>query len=96
MFSLSRIKNAAGELQGFGSCGICGDSWAWKEEKSIPMDPGGTNGVFPVCRECFASESAQEIIAALYRLQAEWALNSDSLAELQRESNQITRLTNWR
>ena len=77
MFEFVRnIRNAVDSARGFSGCHHCGDSWAWKESQIIMysgVDGNFSQGMFPLCRECFDKLSDEEIVDYCLGLWCSWA-----------------------
>lgn len=52
------IRNMVGWLKGCNGCSHCGGKWNWKQEHIIYYTK--TNGMFPLCEECYEKLSPQE------------------------------------
>lgn len=69
---------------GYGQCGICGDSWRWKERHYLPMPDG--SGIFPYCEECHNTKSKKQKHEAIEKLRQEWIsmipLTEDDVAKI--------------
>jgi hypothetical protein len=62
------IKDIIGDSRGYSGCGICGDTWDWKEKHTVMYTPN--KGVFVVCEECWKSKPDYEIGGAAEKLAA--------------------------
>ena len=64
------IKNFIGNIKGYGHCLNCGDTWDYKKAVIIPYDD--SNGMFPLCEECFTQLSPETIIEFCHLQNTVW------------------------
>lgn len=69
---IRRVYNWAGRHSGYGECLACQDSWLWKAHKRSTISYKTGHSMFPVCGECFAELSPEEILGYVYVLMMRW------------------------
>ena len=78
-------RNLKGHAECYGGCRRCGDRWNWKESHTIQINP--TDGMFPVCEECWNQIRTEERLyyaRLLFEEHERWAgCNNYSWAEVE-------------
>ena len=88
---LKTIRNNIGNIQGFGHCYHCKDTWNWKKTQSIPYKKDSF--MFPICKECFIKLPEIVILNYCIRLMEDWHLDDKEIKKYtKRLSKEIKKL----
>ena len=58
MYSLRVLKNRKGRSAGYASCGICGNTYDWKDAHAVPITDGRAG--LPYCEECHRKKTLKD------------------------------------